>query len=142
MADATGTVVDWGHCTGTSESIYVEEVVIVSSPHPSKGPSSPGTTPPDFPHCCHLLSSECRQRFELSILYMLLFDPSYLGRQLVCVTAFIFLSRCQCNYYKLSILIRSCEAGTIFFFPDKVQNHTELASHNHFRKKITSQGIG
>ena len=63
MADATGTVVGWGHCTGTSESLYVEEVVIVSSPHPSNGPSSPGTTPPDSPHCSHLLSSSMPPTF-------------------------------------------------------------------------------
>lgn len=36
MADEEGSVAGHGHCKSTSESLYTEEVVIVSSPQPPR----------------------------------------------------------------------------------------------------------
>lgn len=41
-----GSVAGHGHCMSTSESLYGEEVVIVSSPQPSKPSDLPPSTKP------------------------------------------------------------------------------------------------
>lgn len=72
MADGAGSVAGHGRCTSTSESLYGEEVVIVSSPQPPKPSDLPpllnpfplfisfflSVSPPSFPsHAVNLSAS-------------------------------------------------------------------------------------